>query len=239
LHRGLSSNTGTLSITTDSFSTVTDFGPWITGPSVYFYDRTIERVRSLPQVALAADDRLHELAYATLTAWGMHRMGEGVATKLTPFDMFRDALAGLVKEVQDLRGLSITNVTAAEAVQLSARLGQLVLRPGISSTGAPLVGNAKTLHFILPDLVPPIDRTYTLRFFFGYMTPPGSPKALFEKVFTPLHRLALRQADALRGLAGSYLCGGHAKGLDNAIVGYVLLHGEHFGKADLAESAEV
>jgi hypothetical protein len=40
-------------------------------------------------------------------------------------------------------------------------------RPGISACGSPLVDNAKMLHFLLPGLVPPIDRTYTGRFFYG------------------------------------------------------------------------
>src|SRR5438034_4232194 len=62
------------------------------GPSVYFYEQLVKLVRSTPSLLdLRSSDRLTELAYAALTSWGMHRMGETVAAKLTDFPKFSTA----------------------------------------------------------------------------------------------------------------------------------------------------
>lgn len=82
------------------------------------------------------------------------------------------------------------------------------------------------LHFLLPDLVPPIDRRYTGRFFYGLNRGtqlPGGPRAVFEFVFPHFCGFARRHADAIRLATGrSYLLQGEAKVLDNVIVGYML-----------------
>lgn len=77
------------------------------------------------------------------------------------------------------------------------------------------------LHFLPPDLVPPIDRTYTGRFFYGLdkrMLLPDGAYAVVEAVFPHLCWLARRHAEAIRSAAGRvYLCQGEAKVFDNAI----------------------
>lgn len=107
-------------------------------------------------------------------------------------------------------------------------------RSGLTASGAPLVANTKALHFLLPDLVPPMDRSYTGRFFFGPskgLLMPGPASKNFEPMFSALHLLARRHADVLKASRdGSYLCMGHAKVLDNAIIGYVLSHPRLFPK---------
>jgi hypothetical protein len=57
-----------------------------TGPSVHFYARTVRMVREGASLRdLANTEMFCDYVYATLTAWGMHRMGERVAVKLTTF----------------------------------------------------------------------------------------------------------------------------------------------------------
>jgi hypothetical protein len=197
------------------------------GPSVYFYEELVKLVRSASSPRdLASNDRLIEIAYATLTSWGMHRMGERVATKLTEYPVFRDAVRALVEPAAALSTRRITELSEEEASLVTEQLAVLVERPGISASGSPLVANAKMLHFLLPDLVPPIDRTYTGRFFYGPhkgMLLPDGAHAVFEFVFPRLCWLARRHADVIRSAAGrAYLCQGEAKVLDNAIVGYML-----------------
>ena len=200
-----------------------------TGPSVYFYERTVNMVRSAKALRdLAGDDLFCEYAYATLTAWGMHRMGESVATKLTDYPTFSAAVRSFLEEVEDLKGASICDLSDEEAAALTKRLAKLVEKPGITTSGAPLVANTKTMHFILPDLVPPVDRTYTCRLFYGRMQPPGDAAEVFGAVFPLLAGLAKRHEATVKKATGTYLCLGHAKALDNAIVGFVLNHPEHF-----------
>jgi hypothetical protein len=200
------------------------------GPSVYFYQETVNLVRSAGSTAdLRSSARLAELAYAALTSWGMHRMGGRVATKLTEFPAFSAAVRDLVDLTADLSGRRITDLREGEIATATERLAGLVGRPGISASNAPLVANAKTLHFLLPDLVPPIDRRYTGRFFYGLNAGMGLPsgsegaRTVFEAVFPHLCRLADRHRDKIRATGNdSYLCHGEAKVLDNAIVGYML-----------------
>lgn len=206
------------------------------GPSTYFYARTIEQTRNASTpAALARDKRFHELIYATLTSWGMHRMGESVTAKLAEFNTFSETLQKLLMGVGDLAGQSITDLSDCDAVSVVKKLAPLVDLGGITASGAPLVANTKTLHFILPDLVPPMDRTYTGRFFFGPnkgLLMPGPARKNFEYMFSALHGLARRHAKLLRSATGtSYLCLGHAKGLDNAVIGYVLTHPRYFPKS--------
>jgi hypothetical protein len=197
------------------------------GPSVYFYGELLKLIRSVPSLQdLAWNDRLIELSYATLTSWGMHRMGERVATKLTEYPVFRDAVRGFIEPASVLSNRRITELSEEEAGILTEQLAALVERPGISASESPLVANAKMLHFLLPDLVPPIDRTYTGRFFYGLhkgMLLPDGARAVFGFVFPHLCWLARRHREVIRSAAGrTYLCPGEAKVLDNAIVGYML-----------------
>jgi hypothetical protein len=213
----------------ESIAGLTERHPF-TGPSVHFYERTVRMVREAASLRdLANSEKFSDYVYATLTAWGMHRMGERVATKLTEFPIFQATLRSFLNEVDDLRGTSVCRLTKQETETLTQRLAKLIEKPGITAGHAPLVANAKTLHFILPDLVPPIDRTYTSRFFYGRMQPPGSAAEVFTHVFTSLAPLAKRHEAAIRKAIGTYICLGHAKALDNAIVGFVLTHAEHFG----------
>lgn len=197
------------------------------GPSVYFYGEVVKLVRSVATLSeLASNDRLFELAYAALTSWGMHRMGERVATKLTEFSTFRHAVRGLIEPAAVLSNRRITDLNEVETGIVTERLAPLVTRPGISASGSPLVANAKMLHFLLPDLVPPIDRRYTGRFFYGLnagLGLPGGSSSVFRFVFPHLAWLAGRHTEEIRGATRrSYLCQGEAKVLDNAIVGYML-----------------
>jgi hypothetical protein len=208
------------------------------GPSVYFYEELVKLVRSAASLSdLASSDRLVELAYAALTSWGMHRMGERVATKLTEFSTFSAAVRSLIEPAAALSKWHITNLSEAEAGSVTKELTHLVERPGISASGAPLVANAKMLHFLLPDLMPPIDRRYTGRFFYGLnagMVLPGGARAVFGFVFPHLCRLARRHAEEIRtATQRSYLCQGEAKVLDNAIVGYMLTRFAAKGRIDV------
>jgi hypothetical protein len=177
---------------------------------------------------LAELDVFYEFVYATLTSWGMHRMGKRVAAKLTEFPTFRATVREFLGRVEDLRGVSICGLDGTEVPTMAKRLAVLVETPGITASGAPLVANTKTLHFLLPDLVPPVDRTYTCRFFCGRTQPQGTAAEVFTTVFTQLQGLAKRHEDVVRRARGGYLALGDAKILDNAIVGFVLNHPERF-----------
>jgi hypothetical protein len=48
----------------------------------------------------------------------------------------------------------------------------------------------KTLHHLIPELVPPIDRQYTIRFFFEHTTMSQGDQITFFETFPRLHHIA-------------------------------------------------
>lgn len=198
-----------------------------TGPSIHFYRRVVDLVRAAPNLtALARNEQLAELAYAALMSWGMHRMGETVAAKLTEYADFREAVWRFVAGASVLEGHRITTLAEGDLQAVMEPLAGLLETKGVTASGSPLVANAKLLHFLLPDLMPPIDRAYTGRFFYGPNRGrqlPGGARKVFTDVFPRFCWLARRHAQSIRSASGDgYLCLGEAKVLDNAIVGYML-----------------
>jgi len=108
-----------------------------------------------------------ELIYATLVAWGMHRVGKN-GPKMPEFDDFKKSIKNnktVLKELQDKR---IEVLSFCEFMEIMNKLNALCFgENGISAsiTKAKVVSSSKTLAHILPNLVPPIDRQYTARFF--------------------------------------------------------------------------
>jgi len=129
------------------------------GPSLYFHRRAL--ATQSPDVTT----QHLEYVYATLASWGMHRMGKG-GSKMQNFDIFR-------KSVAPLRG----RIAQAQEFMLSAMTGhvwntvrEIFYGIKIMASGTSLVGNSKAMHHMMPNLVPPIDREYTLKYLRGNKT---------------------------------------------------------------------
>jgi len=88
-------------------------------------------------------------------------------------------------------------------------------------TKSPLVTFSKTMHFLLPDLFMPIDRRYTLRFF--YESTPANQKACFLQVFEQYRQFAHQHSEALKALVNPKSRWNRSipKVIDNVIIGYV------------------
>lgn len=84
------------------------------GPSLYFHRKTLDlRRRHTSILSLAADDGYFDAAYATLTAWGMHRMGPG-NTKLVDLAVIRDSVRDNAASLERLVSLNIANVAEGQ-----------------------------------------------------------------------------------------------------------------------------
>jgi hypothetical protein len=94
----------------------------------------------------------------------------------------------------------------------------------VSTSQTQIVAGSKMLHHLLPDLIPPIDRQYTFRFFTGQMMV-ASDRAAFLSWFPQLANIGSRCRrpiqDAIR--RGGFMATGEAKIIDNAIMGYMQL----------------
>jgi len=126
------------------------------GPSLYFHQRALDTRQapaSLPHL---------EYVYATLASWGMHRMGSG-GSKMCAFREFRTSVDRLEERIVSAQGFMPTTINEASW----AVLKEIFTGIKIMSSRTLLVGNSKVMHHMLPNIVPPIDREYTLRYLCG------------------------------------------------------------------------
>jgi hypothetical protein len=126
------------------------------GPSLHFHLRALEAGKG------GDLDSFSESAYALLAAWGMHRMGRG-GSKMVEFEEFHASLKPLWATLLRLQRIVPDDLDGGGWQELSR------VFCGIScmATGTSLVGNSKVLAHAIPNLVPPVDREYTLKFLYG------------------------------------------------------------------------
>lgn len=196
------------------------------GPSLYFHYRCGSLFHHLPVEVKLRDDRFFEYVYATLVSWGMHRMGK-TSTKLKDFEELK---AEVLREEGALVELARLDLSTFDPVTSPAEMAELVRvvdSMRISKSDAHLVANTKVLHHILPNLIPPIDRRYTLEYFgLDTMLPSYfGAGAIFEVLFPVLARVgrafserALRKVDLTKRNWHTSL----TKVIDNVIITAVI-----------------
>jgi hypothetical protein len=195
------------------------------GPSVYFHVKALSALRShRSAVDALADDAFFDYLYATLASWGLHRMGPGY-TKLAEIDDLKSSFIRKRDEIEVLQNLRIEDIGTREVDEVSDSIWRVLneLRVGVSETL--LIANSKALHHVLPDLVPPIDRTYTLMFFLGRTKIDNGGDGDYFKALFPLFReIAVRRLEDIcdrirtpwQGMNTSV-----TKVVDNAILGFM------------------
>ena len=146
------------------------------GPSVYFHERAIERRRQHTTAAsLLADEGFLEYVYAVLPSWGMHRMGSQAA-KVTEFSQLAASMRSAAPIIEELWPLTITDLAPGDVPGVAQRAWQIIAAIRASTSETQIVAGSRTLHHVLPDLIPPIDRQYSFRFFTGQKMVPSGDK---------------------------------------------------------------
>jgi hypothetical protein len=135
-----------------------DFG----GPSIYFHIQSIREQR-----ANFLSERHCEMIYATLASWGMHKMGDPNFTKakMVEYDDFKNSLFGQREELHAFNNKRFDESTIDEYRNYINELEKIYLALKVSISASTIVAHSKVLAHLLPDLVPPVDRQYTIRFF--------------------------------------------------------------------------
>jgi len=138
-------------------------------PGQYLYRILYEKNRE-PMLDVFSDDYL-ELVYSTLIAWNMNQRG----ASLNGFDEFKESIKKSRGGISSLRRYRIDYLDkddVKDVLDVADSLFCDLDLVGISSLTrkkirSKLVAFSKTMHFMLPDLIVPIDRTYTLNFFYN------------------------------------------------------------------------
>jgi hypothetical protein len=170
------------------------------------------------------DDSFFEYLYATLASWGLHRMGPG-NTKLGDLDQLKASFRAQASRIEQVQQLRIERLDLGEVYDVADAAWQIMadLRVGIGKTL--LIANSKALHHLLPGLVPPIDRNYTLKFFTGrpYIYR-GRDAEYFKAIYPLFHQIAVQCADEIHGFIARPYEGMNTsvtKVIDNAILGFM------------------
>ena len=131
-------------------------GGVFSGPSVYFHQRAIEEAKGSGFLKL----KHLQMIYAMLPAWGMHRMGEN-KVKVKTFVDFQHEIETIAENLKNLKNLRC--ITEVENIDDIIDL-MFKIKINIPEAKSLLVSSSKTLHHMLPDIIPPIDRAYSVRF---------------------------------------------------------------------------
>jgi hypothetical protein len=133
-------------------------------------------------------EKFIELTYTTLIAWNMNQRG----AKLSDFNIFRKSLLDNKQIIQSLEKFRIEKLpntnSFIQKIEFLFKNLQLVAKDKPK-----LVTVSKTLHFFLPNLLMPIDRSYTLQFFYHNTNLPKEDEGQFEiykAIFEQFRQLA-------------------------------------------------
>ena len=196
------------------------------GPSVYFHHKAIEYARNGKKFL---KDRHLEYIYATLVSWGMHRMGPKGAT-MPAFKDFKKSILAHKGDLKDLRDKTIETISEAEFEKILDKLTAICFghkHIQATTSDSRLVSSTKTLAHILPDLIPPIDRQYTLKFFYGtknrQINNDSSGRKIFEEVMRSMYKVYSNNAEFKKLALGikspdKDFCGSLPKIFDNVVI---------------------
>lgn len=120
-------------------------------------------------------EKFIQLTYTTLMAWNMNQRG----ARLSKYNTFRNSILKHRKIIRSLEKLRLDRVNKTEDIM--DKVGFLFKRLVLVKKGKPrLVTFSKTMHYFLPNLLMPIDRSYTLKFFYNNTGVPKSLDGQFE-----------------------------------------------------------
>ncbi|HEY6787604.1 MAG TPA: hypothetical protein VI365_09865, partial [Trebonia sp.] len=109
----------------------------------------------------------------------------------------------------------------ASVPAVGQRAWQVIATIRASTSETQIVAGSKTLHHLLPALIPPIDRQYTSRFFTGQKAISSGEDA-FQQWFSYFAEIGQRCSARIDTVItrGGLMATGPAKVIDNAIVGF-------------------
>jgi len=179
-----------------------------------YHVETIRRRRALGSAKAALEDESFQKSlYRTLQAWGIGSR----RSVLRPFPEYVKALEAKVTQIQELDGLAIDQADL-DVAKVGRQLAGVVQSLDIVGNKARVVPGSKALHHVLPELVVPIDREYTQRFF-EWPNPrfQNAPEQCFIEAFSAFVRVA-RATNPEQYVANGWYTS-RTKVIDNAVVG--------------------
>jgi len=206
-----------------------DIEKWVTianqdgmtdSPDRHFHIRTMDRLRDIGLAGVFKDALFFDYLYATLISWGMNRGKK--ENRLCGFEGFMNSICSYREEIIKLSSQSLAALNSADSGLVNDVAGNLWelltdISSSLSARESKLVLGTKTLHHLLPDLVPPIDNVFTL----GFFPYSGGSERIFKQVFIDyLYVYENEHALIEKLIRTNPLNSCITKTIDNAIIGY-------------------
>lgn len=196
-----------------------DSDPPFTRRQINLHRETLEIRRKYPSAAeVLNDDEFFESLYATLKAW---RVGIR-ASKMMGLDEIKNSFRLQAERIREIEGLSITDLMEAQVESVSQQLWEIIAGLRIVASKTKIVAGSKALHHLISSLMPPIDREYTLRFFYNHKTLNQGDERAFREMFPYFHQIAVARREQIIPRIGRGMNTSETKVIDNAIVGFGL-----------------
>jgi hypothetical protein len=188
--------------------------------SLNLYHSIIVLQRYTKLEKLVQDQNFLDLIYKTLISWDMNYR----RAKLIPFPEFSASIREASARIVNLAEFEMGSLKKEQCTTVMAGLEDVFRSIKVMASKSKIVGVSKTLHFLLPRLVMPIDGKYTLKLLYGYRVykPDLSDELeLFREIFLGFWGLATqlglsRPDEQAEGWNTTV-----PKIIDNAIIGYV------------------
>ena len=165
-------------------------------------------------------DEFIELVYNMLIAFKMNSRG----AKLCALPDFKKSIKKHADTIQSLAKYKLENVKATDDT-FNETIDSLFDKLHLTQTKSSLVTFSKAMHFLLPDLFMPIDRRYTLRFF--YESTPINQEQCFLQVFEQFRAFAQEHHEILKAQVDKKSLWNRniPKIIDNIIIAFVTEQG--------------
>ena len=172
--------------------------------------------------SIDSDEYIRSL-YKTLEAWGMNKGKNSTkGAKMQKYPTFAASIREYKPDIVALEGMGAAQL---DSDAIRGELWRIIQGMKLSARTAQTVTGAKALHHLLPQLLPPIDWTYTKRFFRYYNSQFHNNKNAFNRMTWYFAQIAQR-VDLGRYVGAEPWATSESKLIDNAIVGYYVLHPE-------------
>lgn len=163
------------------------------------------------------------LLYDTLISWDMNAR----TAKLVDFKDFVKTIKDCSKTINELDKFSIERIKDNELEFILDKIRLLFEKMTVMKTNSQIVGLSKTLHFLLPDLIMPVDGKFTLNFFYGYRKYRHyriEEFEIFKEIFYEFYKITkiirLDKSDISKSSWNQSI----PKIIDNAIIGFIKRH---------------
>jgi hypothetical protein len=144
------------------------------------------------------------------------------AAKVGAFEPFCDSIRAERGHLQDLWSLDIRTIAPGDADVVASEVWEIISSLKVSTSRTTIVAGSKTLHHLLPELVPPIDRQYTFKFFTGQTAVSHGERAAFAEWFPFFCEIGRTCASVIEEALqrGGFMATSASKVIDNAIMGF-------------------